>query len=419
MINSIYPASPVPLDMYTINTATVTSSTTVEDSSRWSSFPLPATPLGCVNASRWIAVINSHSGGGKSKKCVEAFESIFGRSNVLDVDNRGEDLNNFLLPENSAGTVVLIIGGDGTASLVMDVIDSFDWSGWFRPMYAIFPLGTGNDLSRELGWGGGYRLSRCTCVTGATIEDDIRGVVNEYRTCSTVSLADRWRIDFLPDERTADGPSPLQPSTPATQGASTPQQQLEDRVELDHTPYSQPKHMNNYLSVGVDGRVVHEFQEFRRRHPKLCRGRKTNRWWYFQYCVRAAFTGEDITKKCTVLVDGYPVDLPKGTQAVLVSNLNSYAGGMRVWRPQSHRYGEHQINDLKLEVVAFFGTYHSFCCRYNVRRPVAIAQGGNVAVICHEPLPYQLDGEAVMPTCKSHVRITPFCQIQVLRRIGS
>ena len=60
---------------------------------------------------------------------------------------------------NVANVSILCCGGDGTVGWLLDAMDKQqqlcygDTAAADRPPVAVLPLGTGNDLSRVLGWG--------------------------------------------------------------------------------------------------------------------------------------------------------------------------------------------------------------------------------------------------------------------------
>lgn len=78
---------------------------------------------------------------------------------------------------------ILVCGGDGTVSWILSALRriSNKWQLERWPPVAILPLGTGNDLARIHGWGGGYS------------NESLLGILHQVQD-AYVSLLDRWDL---------------------------------------------------------------------------------------------------------------------------------------------------------------------------------------------------------------------------------
>lgn len=120
---------------------------------------------------------------------------------------------------------VLACGGDGTVGWVLSVLDQIGVNP--SPAVGVLPLGTGNDLARALGWGGGY--------TDEPISKILSNIGDSENT-----LLDRWQLTV---ERNPDAKS--------DEDASKGKENLPLNV------------VNNYYSLGVDAHIALEFHEAR------------------------------------------------------------------------------------------------------------------------------------------------------------
>lgn len=89
---------------------------------------------------------------------------------------------------------VLVCGGDGTVAWVLDAIEKHNFES--PPPVAILPLGTGNDLSRVLNWGGGFSSLDGRCGL-TTIMQDVSNAV--------VTMLDRWAVNITEEDSEGKG----------------------------------------------------------------------------------------------------------------------------------------------------------------------------------------------------------------------
>lgn len=78
---------------------------------------------------------------------------------------------------------ILVCGGDGTVAWVLDAIEKQNYES--PPPVSILPLGTGNDLSRVMRWGGGL-----SSVEG---QGGICALLNDVDHAA-VTVLDRWNV---------------------------------------------------------------------------------------------------------------------------------------------------------------------------------------------------------------------------------
>ncbi|MCH97369.1 diacylglycerol kinase 1-like, partial [Trifolium medium] len=123
---------------------------------------------------------------------------------------------------------VLVCGGDGTVAWVLDAIEKYNFES--PPPVAIIPLGTGNDLSRVMNWGGGF--SALDGQGGLTM------LLHDISSNAAVTMLDRWEVKLA--EESSEG-----------------------------KPYKmKTKSMMNYLGIGCDAKVAYEFHVTREINPE-------------------------------------------------------------------------------------------------------------------------------------------------------
>ncbi|CAM9813637.1 unnamed protein product [Ectocarpus sp. 6 AP-2014] len=236
-----------------------------------------------------LVFVNSKSGGKQGGVLISRFRALLNPLQVIDLsqENPLEVLQRF---RNVANLRLLACGGDGTVAWLLQSVDAISWK-VKRPPLAILPLGTGNDLARVLGWGGGY--------TGEDVENLLDTIEN-----AQVTMLDRWSVSVVTTSK----------------GFRKGQK---DRQLI----------MNNYLGIGVDGQVALDFHKMREARPVLFFNRLFNKALYAQLGVRSALVRacHDLPSRIELRCDGQLVDLPATTASIIACNINSYGGGSKLW----------------------------------------------------------------------------------------
>jgi len=90
---------------------------------------------------------------------------------------------------------------------------------------------------------------------------------------------------------------------------------------------------HNYLGVGVDAAAALRFHRARDTNPELFVSAVTNKLLYGVFGAMDILDPScaDLRRHVHVFADGVEVELPPQTQGVILLNINSYLGGVRMW----------------------------------------------------------------------------------------
>ena len=244
-----------------------------------------------------IVFVNPKSGGNQGAKLMAKFVWLLNPRQVFNLLDGGP---NFALRLYSRvpRLRILVCGGDGTVGWILSAIDELQ----IRPCppVAVLPIGTGNDLARTLGWGGGY--------TDELVEKILHQVDD-----SAVVHMDRWNL--------VSTPLPLSP---------------EDKDEPNLAEKPPLCVINNYFSMGADALVSLEFHESREANPERFNSRFFNKMFYAGAGGKEILERKlrDLSKRVQVVADG--VDITQKIRdakctAIVVLNITRYSAGTQPW----------------------------------------------------------------------------------------
>jgi len=271
---------------------------------------------------------------------------------------------------------VIACGGDGTIAWIIQGIINCGFEN--LPQIGMIPLGTGNDLSRMLGWGPGY--------CGEEIETILANLLK-----AKPKPIDLWNC-YL---------TPWNPET--------------GEIKEDQTT----KHiMLNYFNLGFDSQVALEFHKMRNSYPDLFKARIINQGWYCLYALENFVFGyHDLIDSCHLEIDGRKITIPKGIKTIVALNFVYYQAGADIWGFDPNPNNIPNVDDGSLEVIGIGGMFQEIMIRMYLTSGIRLGKGKTLQFKITKPatLAMSFDGEPFLSE-PSIVTIQAYKQIQVLEK---
>lgn len=347
------------------------------------------------NITTVLVFVNKKSGGKKGVSVLKAIRAVLPAKQVCDLSCTDPKLKLSEFKDRSSNLKIICCGGDGTVGWIVKAL--FECNMSHIPI-GVVPLGTGNDLVRSLSVvkGGTSKV--------VTPEDLCRDPNHALQTFENPHFCevDTWdmtvapvprvkkrklhipglsafrtrvglrvRPRFLSQETRSAGPTPREDYHYLRRYRATSGRGMRRWLRksswrrIQRPPSSQNVSqlmMINYFSIGVDGVVTMAFHRMRNSYPNLFVSSFVNKMWYallglwtFIASPRLSLSAPSskqptvVDKPLQIVCDGVPVDIPEGVESVVVLNVDSYAGGMKLWRADKSRKVP-SANDGLLEV---------------------------------------------------------------------
>ena len=237
-----------------------------------------------------LVFVNSKSGGQMGTYMLESLRSNLNPLQVVDLHNTGPKAA-LKLFANVPNVRILVAGGDGTVAWILQTLDEIDVPK--KPPVGVLPLGTGNDLARVLGWGGGY--------SNELISELLVQVLEAHP-----ALLDRWQVEITANE------PPKTPNKFASAAGLPAAPPLPKKKEIV---------FQNYLGIGVDAQAALRFHRTRNLRPQLFFSAMTNKLLY------GAFGAKDVLehscaglhRSIRIYADGVRQTIPPEAEGIILA----------------------------------------------------------------------------------------------------
>jgi len=221
--------------------------------------------------------------------------------------------------------------------------------------FCCIPLGTGNDLSRCLGWSNKYCGNR-------KLRAHIQLMTLKNRQ---LTWLDRWRAVF----QTTDG-------------------------EIKEW---RSNFMLNYLSVGYTADIAYHFDRARQSNQRLYKNILMNKLKYTQLgAEKALFNNPNITPSIELYVNGKLVQLGN-ISTLCFHNIRSMSDGVDFWRMSRNgnmEWKDGQMGDRMIEVTSSNHVISYVKARLHLTGYTKVAQGSEICLVLKRAMTVQLDGES-------------------------
>ncbi|CAF1141214.1 unnamed protein product [Adineta steineri] len=286
--------------------------------------PFPYTPV--------IIFINKRSGGQVGEKIYRELLQKLNPRQVFLLENNDTITHALEIYSSLPNTRICVFGGDGTVGWVLSCLaDAYPSSD--NPPVGICPLGTGNDLSRVLGWGGQYDPKHL-CHTLVQIPH------------AQPTVLDRWEVkleEFNASTTTISEQKQSESESNIRERSQSLSKQLptfvrETNRDFYHNYHQLPNtRFINYMSFGLDAAVTLAFHHERIHNPSKFSSPWKNKFMY----VNESFKHfEDFTRANSwnlspyihLTCNGHDLtDLIRGSHTLIVLNIPGYAAGTDPW----------------------------------------------------------------------------------------